>query len=100
MKILFIADVPLENPTSGSEQVLYQQATGLVRQGMDVYAITRQSNAPLRFFKNVKSVKEGSYGASAQNIFPSLYSLIRYPVKFYNSFTRESFCLVRRSIAP
>lgn len=90
MKILFIADVPLENPTSGSEQVLYQQATGLVRQGMDVYAITRQSNAPLRFFRNVKSVKEGSYGASAQKIFPSLYSLIRYPVKFYNSFTRES----------
>ena len=90
MKILFIADVPLENPTSGSEQVLYQQATGLVRQGMHVYAITRQSNAPLRFFRNVKSVKEGSYGASAQKIFPSLYSLIRYPVKFYNSFTRES----------
>jgi glycosyltransferase involved in cell wall biosynthesis len=90
MKILFIADVPLANPTSGSEQVLYQQATGLVRQGMDVYAITRQSNAPLRFFRNVKSVKEGLYGASAQKIFPSLYSLIRYPVKFYNSFTRES----------
>ena len=54
MKILFIADVPLENPTSGSEQVLYQQATGLVQQGMDVYAITRQSNAPLRLPADTK----------------------------------------------
>ena len=29
MKIILIADVPLENPTSGSEQVLHQQAMGL-----------------------------------------------------------------------
>jgi hypothetical protein len=42
MKILFIADVPLDNPTSGSEQVLYQQATGLAEEGIDVYAITCQ----------------------------------------------------------
>jgi hypothetical protein len=42
MKIIFIADVPLDNPTSGSEQVLYQQAIGMAKEGMDVYAITRQ----------------------------------------------------------
>ncbi|MBW2032859.1 MAG: hypothetical protein JRI94_04590 [Deltaproteobacteria bacterium] len=46
MKILFIADVPLEEPTSGSEQVLHQQAVGLAREGMEVYAITRQEGLP------------------------------------------------------
>jgi len=90
MKVLFLADVPLENPTSGSEQVLYQQTTGLLRQGMDVYAITRQAEPPERFIRNVDGVQEGSYGACAQKIIPSLYSLIRCPVKFYNSFTRDN----------
>ena len=90
MKVLFIADVPLENPTSGSEQVLYQQATRLLNQGMNVYAITRQANPPGRLIRNVDGVQDGSYGASAQKIIPSLYSLVKYPTKFYNNFTRDN----------
>lgn len=90
MKILFIADVPLENPSSGSEQVLYQQATGLSQQRVSVYAITRQADSPLRLIRNVAGVKEGLYRASAQNIIPSLYSLVKYPTKFYNSFTQDN----------
>jgi len=90
MKILFVADVTLENPTSGSEQVLYQQATGLLRQGMDVYAITRQADAPPRLIRNVDGVHEGSYGVSAQEIIPSLYSLVKYPTKFYNRFRQDN----------
>ena len=90
MKILFIADVPLKNPTSGSEQVLYQQATRLLREGMDVYAITRQTDPPPRLIRNVDGVIEGSYGASAQKTIPFLYSLVKYPTKFYNNFTRDN----------
>ncbi len=89
MKILFVADVALENPSSGSEQVLNQQATGLLRQGMDVYAITRQVDPPARLIRNVDGVKNGAYGASTQKIIPSLYSLVKYPAKFYNSFARN-----------
>lgn len=90
MNILFVADVPLENPTSGSEQVLHQQATGLLRQGINVYAITRQADPPAWLIRNVAGVIEGSCGASAQKTIPFLYSLIRYPAKFYNNFTRDN----------
>jgi hypothetical protein len=40
MNILFVADVSLANPVSGSEQVLYQQAKGLALDGIAVSAIT------------------------------------------------------------
>ncbi|MBW2346206.1 MAG: hypothetical protein JRF53_19905, partial [Deltaproteobacteria bacterium] len=56
MKILFISDVPLEDPTSGSEQVLHQQAVGLAREGMEVYAITRQEGLPSLTIRNVAGV--------------------------------------------
>src|SRR3972149_4063281 len=45
MKAVFVADVPLDNPHSGSERVLYEQATGLARKGMTVCALTRQNGA-------------------------------------------------------
>jgi len=90
MKLLFVADVSLENPTSGSEQVLYQQATGLLRQGMDVYAITRQADPSARLIRNVDGVQDGSYDASAQKVISSLYSLLKYPNKFYNSFNQDN----------
>ncbi|UCF72291.1 MAG: glycosyltransferase family 4 protein [Deltaproteobacteria bacterium] len=86
MRILFIADVPLENPTSGSEQVLYQQATGLAREGMEVYAITRQAALPSWIIRDVTGVREGSYCASAQDMIHSFFSLWKYPFKFYGRF--------------
>ena len=89
MKILFIADVPLDNPTSGSEQVLNHQATGLARDGMEVFAITRQSAHPARTIKNIDGICEGSYRASVEDILGSLFSLVKYPFKFYRRFTQD-----------
>ena len=80
----------LENPTSGSEQVLNQQAIGLFHLGMDVYAITRQADPTLRIIRDVDGVQYGSYDASAENVIPSLYSLLKYPNKFYNSFIQDN----------
>jgi glycosyltransferase involved in cell wall biosynthesis len=45
MKAVFVADVPLNNPHSGSERVLYEQAIGLARKGVTVCALTRQNGA-------------------------------------------------------
>jgi glycosyltransferase involved in cell wall biosynthesis len=90
MKILFIADVPLYNPTSGSEQVLYQQATGLAKEGTEVFAITRQEASPSRIIRNISGVRDGSYSASAQNLFRSLFPVVRYPVNFYRRFTHDA----------
>lgn len=89
MKVLFLADVPLENPTSGSEQVLYQQATGLLRQGMDVAAITRQADPPVQHIRNVDGVQDGAYGASAEKMILSFCALVKYPAKIFNNFVRK-----------
>ncbi len=89
MKVLFISDVPLENPVSGSEQVLNQQATGLARDGMDVYAITRQSVPPKWVIRNVNGVQEGTYSASTQNIIHFFLPLIKYPKKLYGKFIQN-----------
>jgi len=90
MKIIFIADVPLENPTSGSEQVLYQQATGLADEDISVFAITRHAGLPLRVISDINGVSVGSYSASAQNMLRSLFPVVRYPVNFYRRFTQDA----------
>ena len=90
MKILFIADVPLDNPTSGSEQVLHQQAVGLAKEGMAVFAINRQEAPPLKIIRNISGVSDGSYRASAQNMLRSLIPVARYPSNFYRRFTQDA----------
>ncbi len=90
MKILFLSDVPLNNPVSGSEQVLNQQATGLARDGMDVCAITRQEEPPSWTIRNVGGVQEGSFHAPANEILKSSISILKYPSKFYNRFYNEN----------
>jgi len=89
MKILFIADVPLENPTSGSEQVLHQQSIGLSLQGMDVYAITRQKDQPKWIIRTLKGIQEGTYCASKQDMIRAFISLACYPSKFYKRFKKN-----------
>ena len=83
MRILFIADVPLANPTSGSEQVLHQQATALARQGEEVFAITRQEGPPSSVFRDVEGVSEGCYSAEKENYFGFLLSVMRNPPKLF-----------------
>ena len=90
MKIVFIADVPLDNPTSGSEQVLHQQAVGLAKEGMEVFSITRKEAPPSRNIRNISGVRDGSYGASAQHILRSLIPVARYPSNFYRHFTKDA----------
>jgi glycosyltransferase involved in cell wall biosynthesis len=90
MKILFIADVSLENPSSGSEQVLHQQAKGLASEGMEVYAITRHAGSPSSIVRNVAGVQEGCYFASVKDLSHFLPSLMKYPRQFYSRFLQGS----------
>lgn len=87
MRILFIADVPLGNPTSGSEQVLHQQAMELARQGEEVFAITRQEGIPSTIIRNVEGVAEACYSAEKENSFLFLLSVMRDPAKLFGRFT-------------
>jgi glycosyltransferase involved in cell wall biosynthesis len=87
MRALFIADVPLEAPASGSEQVLFYQATGLAERGVEVYAITRQADPLPWAVRDVKGVREGSYSVSQTFLLRAFISLLRYPLTFYRSFS-------------
>lgn len=54
MKVLFVADVNLGDPASGSERVLYHQVLGLAKKDMDICAITRQQGPFLPYRRNVR----------------------------------------------
>jgi len=87
MRALFIADVPLEAPASGSEQVLFYQATGLAGKGVEVSAITRQADPLPWVIRDVRGVREGSYSVSETLLLRAFISLLRYPLKFYRTFS-------------
>jgi glycosyltransferase involved in cell wall biosynthesis len=86
MRALFIADVPLDAPTSGSEQVLFYQATGLAGRGVEVHAITRHADHLPWLVRHVRGVQEGSYSASETFLLRALISFFHYPLEFYRSF--------------
>jgi glycosyltransferase involved in cell wall biosynthesis len=89
MKILFLSDVPFANPVSGSEQMLNQQATRLAKEGVNVFAITRNSHPAPGGITTTHAVVEGAYYASPRNIFEFFFKLIKYPSKFYRRFVRD-----------
>jgi glycosyltransferase involved in cell wall biosynthesis len=91
MKLLFLADVPLKNPTSGSEQVLNRQATGLAREGMEVCAITRRAIAGLEgtaptVWQTVEGVKEACYSAHIGNPARFCESVLKHPPRLFEQF--------------
>ena len=90
MKILFLSDVPIQNPASGSEQVLYQQATGLALEGNNVFAITRLN----RNFKSIEfsqndNMQDACYSVNTNNSFPALLSILRNPPYLFDNFRNE-----------
>jgi glycosyltransferase involved in cell wall biosynthesis len=89
-KILFVADVALKSPSSGSEQVLCNQALGLARTGMNVFAITRQNGSVPTVHRNLdQNVKEACYSASPDNVFKFFGSLFKETSRLFKSFTQD-----------
>ncbi len=85
MKILFVSDVPLSMPTSGSEKVLYSQAVGLNKKNYDVYAITRNNkNLHHNNLDNVDGVNSACYSLNPQNLINFSISILRKPIKLFN----------------
>ena len=80
MKILFLSDVPFQNPASGSEQVLYQQATGLALEGNSIFAITRANRISESIeFNRYEDVQDACYSVNTENLFLSLLTILRKP---------------------
>jgi glycosyltransferase involved in cell wall biosynthesis len=90
MKVLFVADVNLGDPASGSERVLYHQVLGLAKKDMDVFAITRQHGHFLPYRRNVNGLaEEACYCAPTDDTFRFFWPLLREPSKLYGLFLRD-----------
>jgi len=94
MKILFISDVSLSYPASGSEQVLNKEAVGLSRRGYNVHAITR-SNDKLKSVnhREISGVKEGCYYANTKNVIAFVTSLFKNSRELKNENSCQDFLL-------
>lgn len=89
MKVLFISDVPFANPASGSEQMLHHQASGLAKQGLKVFAITRNSRRQPAGIQKMNGIIEGSYYACPKQKYRFFFYLLKYPSKFYSRFIQD-----------
>jgi len=90
MKILFVSDVPIQNPASGSEKVLYQQVTGLASKEDNVLAITREN----RKFKSTEfhkydNLQDACYSVDTNNSFFSLLTILKKPPYLFNKLKNE-----------
>jgi len=91
MKVLFIADTQLDNPTSGAEQVLNKQALGLSQKNLGVFAITRKNgNSGCVEYNNINGVIDGCYRADAQKVIRFFISLFKIPVRIFSEFKKNS----------
>jgi hypothetical protein len=90
MKILFLSDVPIQTPASGSEQVLYQQATGLAMKGNNVFTITRMNrNLKSIEFSHNDNMQDVCYSVNTSNSLSALFNILRNPPYLFNNFRNE-----------
>jgi len=83
-KVLFVSDVLMDNPTSGSEQVLYNQSLSLKQMGYKVYAITRSSTSRT-CIKNISDgIQDFCYHADPQLSLSFAYRVIRKPALIFD----------------
>jgi glycosyltransferase involved in cell wall biosynthesis len=90
MNILFLSDVPLRNPSSGSEKVLNNQVLGILATGEDVTAITRKNGKGPIAIDNKRGVKEGSYYADPGDVVHFFASIYRHPLEIYKRLTTSN----------
>lgn len=90
MNVLFLSDVPMRNPSSGSEQVLYNQALSLSKIGDKVNIINRINGKGQSQFSNKDLLSEGTYFADPTNIFHFFASTYRLPAKIYKQFNASN----------
>lgn len=86
MNVLFISDVSIENPSSGAEQVLFHQATGLVKEGMRVWALIRDNrSATSPAADTVSGVQMIRFKASVDNFLCFCKSVFRFPINRFDA---------------
>lgn len=83
--------MPLINPASGSEQVLYHQATGLALEGNYVFAITRMNSDYKSIeFKQYNNVQNACYSLKPKNFFSAILEILREPPHLFDRIKNET----------
>jgi glycosyltransferase involved in cell wall biosynthesis len=84
LNILFLSDVPLHHPKSGSEQVLYNQAIGLAKNGEKIFSITRKNrNYTSIEFDDIEGINDACYSVNTKNTFSGLMAILKSPSKLF-----------------
>lgn len=101
MSVLFIADISVTTPISGSEQVLYNQANGLVKSKLNVFALTRRNgtSTDVEYFDS-ENLKIGCYGADVNNKILFFISLFKNAHRAFDKFTSKTSFSVSISHQP
>jgi glycosyltransferase involved in cell wall biosynthesis len=90
MNLLFLSDVSLENPSSGSEQVLYRQAQGLLKNNFKINAITRENkksfNSGVRY---IDGILDAYYSINLKQKPLIFLSILAQPYKLFEKFIAE-----------
>lgn len=86
MKVLFLADVPMNAPASGSEMVLNRQMIGLRERGHTVNAITRRGGPAGIVQRDVGGAIETCYGAAPDRPVQFAAALLTQPFKCLSGF--------------
>ena len=86
-----MADVSLESPVSGSEQVLFQQASGLASRGLNIQALTRQNgDMPVIRRRIASNAEEWCYSARPQQPFRFLHAAFSNSIRQFDSITEKT----------
>jgi len=89
MRILFVADTSLENLASGSEQVMFHQASDLAREGIHVHVLARKEGRSPPEHKKIAGFEEACYSAPTSNIPRFFCSLLKESSKLYNNLIKD-----------
>ena len=83
--MLFLSDVPLNNPLSGSERVLNRQAIGLSQQNKNVSAITRCNDTAFNIeHRNIEGVNEICYSSNPDFLLSFVINLFKTPSRIFD----------------
>jgi len=80
LKILFVADVSIQDVIGGAERVLYEQTTRLAARGHDVHILTRRLPAHQSDCTVIHNVREWRYPVKKDNAVSFFTSILRNEV--------------------
>jgi glycosyltransferase involved in cell wall biosynthesis len=87
LKLLFLADVPINAPASGAEQVLNRQAVLLRDRTKAIYAITRRNGSTDRIdYCDIGGINAACFSANPNMVFSFLAAHLKHPIQLYNRY--------------